>query len=73
MEIFIFLSNQLLAISRITLDEIQIRYSNPSKDNSDEDDLEWEDPQQERGAFDLFDEWNKCLSKFKQIFVFLTR
>ena len=41
--------NQLVAISRITLDKIQMRYPNPSKDNSDEDDLEWEDPQQERG------------------------
>ena len=48
--------NQLVAISRITLDEIQMRYPNPSEDNSDEDDSEWEDPQQERGAFDLFDE-----------------
>ena len=51
-----------MAISRITLDEIQMRYPNPSEDNSDEDDSEWEDPQQERGAFDLFDEW------FKQTF-----
>ena len=48
--------SQLVAISRITLDEIQMRYPNPSEDNSDEDDSEWEDPQQERGAFDLFDE-----------------
>ena len=51
--------NQLVAISIITLDEIQMRYHNPSEDNSDEDDSEWEDPQQERGAFDLFDEWFK--------------
>ena len=48
--------NQLVAISRITLEEIQMRYPNPSEDNSDEDDSEWEDPQQERRAFDLFDE-----------------
>ena len=55
--------NQLAAISRITLDEIQMRYPNPSKDNSDENDLGWEDPQQERAALDLFDEWFKYLSK----------
>ena len=45
-----------MAISRITLDKIHVRYPNPSEDNSDEDDSEWEDPQQGRGAFDLFDE-----------------
>ena len=56
--------NQLAAISRITLDEIQMRYPNPSKDNSDENDLGWEDPQQERAALDLFDEWFKYLSKY---------
>ena len=48
--------NQLMAISRITLDEIQMRYPNPTEDNSDKGDSEWEDPQQERGAFDLFEE-----------------
>ena len=48
--------NQLMAISRITLDEIQMRYPNPTEDNSDKEDSEWEDPQQERGAFDLFEE-----------------
>ena len=48
--------NQLVAISRINLEEIQMRYPIPSEDNSDEDDSEWEDPQQERRAFDLFDE-----------------
>ena len=48
--------NQLMAISRITLDEIQMRYPNPTEDNSDKGDPEWEDPQQERGAFDLFEE-----------------
>ena len=47
--------NQLVAISRFTLDKIQMRYPNPSEDNSDEDDSEWEDSQQQRGAFDLFD------------------
>ena len=56
--------NQLAAISRITLDEIQMRYPNPSEDNSDENDLGWEDPQQERAALDLFDEWFKYLSKY---------
>ena len=54
-----------MAISSNTLDEIQMRYPNPSEDNSHEDDSECEDPQQERGAFDLFDEWFKYLSKFK--------
>ena len=48
--------NQLAAISRITLEKIHVRYPNPSEDNSDEDDSEWEDPQQGRGAFDLFNE-----------------
>ena len=48
--------NQLMAISRITLDEIQMRYPNPTEDNSDKGDSEWEDLQQERGAFDLFEE-----------------
>ena len=48
--------NQLMAISRITLDEIQMRYPNPTEDNSDKGDSEWEGPQQERGAFDLFEE-----------------
>ena len=56
--------NQLAAISRITIDEIQLRYPNPSEDNSDENDLGWEDPQQERAALDLFDEWFKYLSKY---------
>ena len=51
--------NQLVAISRITLDEIQMRYPNPTEDNSDKGDSEWEDLQQERGAFDLFEEWFK--------------
>ena len=32
--------NQLVVISRITLDEVQMRYPNPSEDNSDEDDSE---------------------------------
>ena len=57
--------NQLVAISSNTLDEIQMRYPNPSEDNSDEDDSECQGPQQVRGAFDLFDEWFKYLSKFK--------
>ena len=48
--------NQLVVISRITLDETQMRYPNLSEDNSDKDDSEWGDPQQERGAFYLFDE-----------------
>ena len=50
------IKSKLVAISSNTLDEIQMRYPNPSEDNSDEDDSEWEDPQQERGAFDLLDE-----------------
>ena len=48
--------SQLVAISKITVDEIHMRYPNPSEDNSDEDYSEEEDPQHERGAFDLFDE-----------------
>ena len=37
--------NQLVAISSNPLDEIQMRYPNPSEDNSHEDDSECEDPQ----------------------------
>ena len=37
--------NQLVAISSNILDEIQMRYPNPSEDNSHEDDSECEDPQ----------------------------
>ena len=48
--------NQLVVISRIILDEVQMRYPNPSEDNSDEDDSEQDNPQQQIGAFDLFDE-----------------
>ena len=50
------IKSKLVAISSNTLDEIQMRYPNLSEDNSDEDDSEWEDPQQERGAFDLLNE-----------------
>ena len=59
--------NQLMAISKVTVDEIQMRYSNPFEDSLDEDYSEEEDLQHERGAFDLFDECdsNKYLSKFK--------
>ena len=39
-----------------------MRYPKLSEDNSEEDDLEWDDPQQERGVFDLF------VEQFKQIF-----
>ena len=40
------IKSKLVAISSNTLNEIQMRYPNPSEDNSDEDDSEWEDPQQ---------------------------
>ena len=50
------IKSKLVAISSNTLNEIQMRYPNPSEDNSDEDDSGWEDPQQERGAFDLLNE-----------------
>ena len=66
--------NQLVAISRITLDEIQMRYPNPTEDNSHKGDSEWEDPQQEKEPLIyLKSDLNKYLSKFKHIFVFLKR
>ena len=66
--------NQLVAISRITLDEIQMRYPNPTEDNSHKGDSEREDPQQEKEPLIyLKSDLNKYLSKFKHTFVFLKR
>ena len=48
--------NQLTPIANLTADQMYISYPNNSREELCSDDSGWMHPEEERGAFDLFDE-----------------